>query len=560
MRTFINVLTTDNLSKNFNFTSYNNLPYTDKLTHIVRQCVGIKYLKLVYGKDLWFLFDQYKKEIELEFNSLVSKAKTHAFMKDNNMMQKIATAMTICNNALYENVTSYPILNIDDFAQFYGPSNVVPEFGSLTFVDTFYTHLKNINIGKTKVITSDGRGSILIPYNPMSKESAWKEVIGQSYEYDIKQYEAYASKLDISIDNILPFFTLIASIKNTVYSQNINSTLAVLASFMIDSEYVNDYCGYLTLYMNDVDKIKIAGNKKDATRNISDTTKDPNLMIYKGCFRILFDEIENSVFNNINSQCKCTLGINQRSGLSRTIIDNRTSKNLLWLISFINNNNKEFLNDNKLMTKLITYFEPKIDPNQVHNLLTILYKVPNITVEEYSFLAATTIGNLFSKVSPFTEEDGEDTEEEVDKDSSSEDEENKDDSEEQAPEEDAETDETSTDEETTDEETTDEPESSDDTELSEDEVDTTTETTPDEETVTDDQALPEYLLQLGSPPNLDNSLYRLEMDRVITLILKNPPKSMSSETIKILTNLQSYWLHLLTLPTLKLVLQKLIKS
>lgn len=557
MRTFINVLTTDNISKNFNFTSYNNLQYTDKLTHIVRQCVGIKYLKLVYGKDLWFLFDQYRKEIELEFGSLVSKAKTHAYTKDSSMMNKIAMTMTICNNALYENVTSYPMITIDDFAQFYGPSLVVPEFGSLTFVDTFYTHLKNINIGKSKVITSDGRGSILIPYNPMSKESSWKEVVGQSYEYDIKQYEAYASKLDISIDNILPFFTLLASIKNAVYNQNINSTLAVLASFMIDSEYVNDYCGYLTLYMNEVDKIKIVGNKRDATKNINETTKDPNLMIYKGCFRILFDEIENSVFNNINSQCKCTLGINQRTGLSRTIIDSRTSKNLLWLISFINNSNSEFLNDNKLMTKLITYFEPKIDPSQVHTLLTILYKVPNITVEEYSFLAATTIGNLFSKVSPFTEEDGEEPEDsDAEEDDASDTEEKTEDTETDDENEDTETNESTSE----DSETTDDTESSDDTGLSEDEVDTTTETTADEETVSDDQAIPEYLLQLGSPPNLDNSLYRLEMDRVITLILKNPPKSMSSETIKILTNLQSYWLHLLTLPTLKLVLQKLIKS
>lgn len=559
MRTFINVLTTDTVSKNFNFMSYNKLLYTDKLTHIVRQCVGIKYLKLVYGKDLWFLFDQYKKELELEFNSLVSKAKTHTYAKDNNMLKKIAVGMTICNNALYEDIISYPMVTIDDFAQFYGPNELIPEFGSLTFVDTFYTHLKNISMGKEKVITTDGRGSIIIPYNPMNKESSWKEVMGQSYEYDIKQYESYANKLDISINNILPFFTLLASIKNTVYNQNINGTLALLASFMIDSEYVNDYCGYLTLYMNDIDKIKIAGNKKDAIVNISDTTKDPNLMIYKGCFRILFDEIENSVFNNINSQCKCTLGINQRSGLSRTVIDTRTSKNLLWLVTYINNNNAEFLNDNRLMTKLITYFEPKIDPRQVHALLAILHKVPNITVEEYSFLAATTIGNLFNKVSPFTEDDSEedDTDEKSDEEETSSDDTETSETDNEDTKTDTDDTESSDD---VDPETTDDTGSTDDTELSEDEVDTTTETTTDEETVTDDQAIPEYLLQLGSPPNLDNSLYRLEMDRVITLILKNPPKSMSSETLKILTNLQSYWLHLLTLPTLKLVLQKLIKS
>lgn len=94
---------------------------------------------------------------------------------------------------------------------------------------------------------------------------------------------------------------------------------------------------------------------------------------------------------------------------------------------YINNINTEFFIDNKVITRLITYFEPKVSPDNVAKLLDILHKIPHVTVEEYSFLAATNIGNLF-KLSPFSEDD---KEEEEDKDTKEED--SEEDSTEEAP-------------------------------------------------------------------------------------------------------------------------------
>lgn len=545
MRTFIKLLTTDSEKKDFTSFTYESFSYRDKITHLVRQCIGIKYLKFIYGEDLWFLFKKYENDLKVTLDTLIKKTKTNIqIRKDEELNSVLSSGIIICNNCLYDSPLSPPInITEENFLKFYLPSETVPFFGSYDFVRTFITHIKNVSF--KKVSSFDGKAAFLIPYNAMNQYSSWTEVQGQSYEYDIKEITEHANKIEIGVADISPFLTFLTSIKNSIFQQSINSLLGLLSSFMIDSSYITDYNGYLTSFYSNFHK-QVNNNKTPVVKS-----NEVNTIIYKGSYRILFDEIENSVFNNINNQCRSVIVMNKRIGYASPIVNVLTAKNMFWLLSYINQNFSDFLNDNEILTKFIAYFEPKISPDDLHELLKIFYKLPDVSVRDDILLNHSVVGSLFSKTkSPFKME--------ADEEETKEDEEPKDDTKKDNEEESSETPEENTDDSSTEKEDTTEEEDppTEETEESEDPKDDL-EPSESEETVSDDQPVPEYLLKLSAPPDLNDVLYRMELDRVIGVILKNPPKKMSGDILKMLKTLRSHLLYLIALPQLKLIINKI---
>lgn len=544
MRTFIKLLTTDSEKKDFTSFTYESFSYRDKITHLVRQCVGIKYLKFVYGEDIWFLFKKYENDLKVLLDTLMKKSKTDIkIRKDEELNSVLSTGIIICNNCLYDSPIVPPInITEDNFLKFYLPSDTVPFFGSYDFVKTFITHLKNVSY--KKVTSFEGKAAFLIPYNAMNQYSSWTEVQGQSYEYDIKEITEHANKIEIGVDDLSPFLTFLTSIKNSIFQQSINSLLGLLSSFMIDPSYITDYNGYLTSFYSNFH------NPINPPRKVIKYSNEVNTIIYKGSYRILFDEIENSVFNNINNQCRSVIVMNKRVGYTSPIVNVLTAKNMFWLLSYINQNFTDFLNDNEILTKFIAYFEPKISPNDLHELLKIFYKLPDVSVRDDILLNNSVVGSLFSKTkSPFKMEADEEAKEEEPK------KEEEPPKEEEAP---KETPEENEDDSSTEKDDTNEEEDppAEETEESEDPKD---DLQPDEseETVSDDQPVPEYLLKLSAPPDLNDVLYRMELDRVIGAILKNPPKKLSGDILKMMKTLQSHLLYLIALPQLKLIINKI---
>lgn len=555
MRTFIKVLTTDTKKIEFNSSFYESFSYRDKIIHMVRQCIGMKYLKLVYGNDLWFLFKHYHKDLQLEIDFLNNKSKSmNLFGNDEESKILFSEGMNICINALSDVTISSPIsIDIDNLSKFFIEVDHIPNFGSLTFAKTLYTHLQNCRDNSSK--SFEGKCSILIPYNAMNSFSSWREIEGQSYDYDVKEMKVHADSIGIDINSISPFLKLLISIKNSIYQQSISSLLGLLSSFMIDPTYVNDYSGFITSFYSTGDPVKSPIESK--VKKIYET----NSIIFKGAYRVLFDEIDNSVFNYINNQCRCIVSMDKRIGFTTPIVNPLTAKNMFWILSYINKNFVDFFNDNKILTKFIAYFEPKITPDEITALLNAFYKMPNITKKDELILEKSNVGNIFSKgKSPFKlEEDAE--KEEPDKKEEEKDTEEKDTQEEDSKEEDKTTPDNT--EENTDENVDDSGTENDDTDQEEAPIDESEDPADDvdppkaEEEVSEDQVLPEYLLKLDAPPDLNSVLYRHELDRAITCILKNPPKKMSNEVILILKNLQSHWLHIIALPQLKLIIKKL---
>ena len=549
MRTFIKLLTTDSKQSNFTAFTFESFSYRDKIIHLVRQCVGVKYLKFVYGEDLWFLFKKYETDLKIVLEAFIKTTKNNFMIKkDEELNSLISTGIIICNNCLNEIVNLPPInISIENFLKFYLPDDNVPSFGSYEFVQTFITHLKNVTFNSNK--SFEGKSAILIPYNAMNQYSSWTEIQGQSYEYDIKEIKSHCEKVEIDMNNLSPFLTLLTSIKNSIFQQSISSTLGLLSSFMIDPNYISDYNGYLTSFYSNFHK-----NTNSTLKDVIKTNQEVNTIIYKGCYRVLFDEIEHSVFDSINTQCRSVVVMNKRTGYSTPIVNVLTAKNMFWLLSYINQNFSGFLNDNEILTKFIAYFEPKISPDDLHDLIKIFYKLPDVSVRDDSLLKRSGAVSLFSKTkSPFKMEDDSESED-TEKDATSEDEKDTQ-TETDKKEEDSSTEK---DKETPDEndktdDTEDEP--TDETEESEDPKD---DLQPDEseETISDDQPVPEYLLKLSAPPDLNDVMYRMELDRVIGAILQNPPKKLSGEILKTLKTLRSHLLYLISLQQLKLLINK----
>lgn len=550
MRTFIKLLTTDSQQKNFTFFTFESFSYRDKIIHLVRQCVGVKYLKFVYGEDLWFLFKKYETDLKIILESFIKTTKNNFnIKKDEELNSLISTGIVICNNCLNEPTNLPPInISIENFLKFYLPSDNVPSFGSYEFVQTFITHIKNISFRSPK--SFEGKAAILVPYNAMNQYSSWTEVQGQSYDYDIKEIQSHCDKIEIPIDNLSPFLTLLTSIKNSIYQQSMSSVLGLLSSFMIDPGYITDYNGYLTSFYSNFHKIT-----NESVKEPIRTNKEVNTIIYKGCYRVLFDEIENSVFDNINTQCRSVVVMDKRIGYSAPIVNVLTAKNMFWLLSYINQNFSDFLNDNDILTKFIAYFEPKISPDKLHDLIKIFYKLPDVSVRDDSLLKRSGSISLFSKTkSPFKMEADENTTEDEPKkeDTSEEDKDTQTETPDDEKDSSTEKDETPEENDTPDD-NVDEP--NDETEESEDPKD---DLQPDEseETVSDDQPVPEYLLKLSAPPDLNDIMYRMELDRVIGAILKNPPKKLSGEVLKTLKTLRSHLLYLISFQQLKLLINK----
>ena len=98
MKTFIKVLTTDSNDKEFSYDSYGSFSLEEKIIHMVRQCVGIKYLKLAYGSDLWFLFDKYQQDLKRELGILSNNLNLSHVMRNKDLSAFLSSAITICNN------------------------------------------------------------------------------------------------------------------------------------------------------------------------------------------------------------------------------------------------------------------------------------------------------------------------------------------------------------------------------------------------------------------------------------------------------------------------------
>lgn len=545
MRTYIKTLTTDDRYRDFNKVAYDQFSLHEQSIHLVRQCWGMKYLKLIYGDDLWFLFKAYHQDLETELNLFKDKIKSYGH--DGFVQGACTRAAIICNNALKDPVVSIPLgITEDDFMlSFSFPQksggdhrDKIPVFGTPHFALTLFAHLRNMVLpmeSRGKALSREFKGSLLVPYNPLNSISSWREMKGGDYEYDVEVVKHNCTKVGLDPALLSPFLQLLVSIKRTPYLEAPESLLAMLATFMIDPTYITDYCGYI--------------NAMTGTEDTGQSKKTPsvNSIIYKGCYRVLFDELNNSVFKTLNTQCKVVIA-DKNSGFTKPVVDNHCAKNLLWLLCYITEKADVGFKNNAILTKLITYFEPKILPANIPKFLTILHKVPDLSLAEQNLLLSSGFGSLFSASgSPFSTEADEVTDDE-----SQDDEEKKSSDDTEETEELPDIEDGGIDPDATDSDT------DGGTEDSEEGGDT--DDSGEVESSDDQQVLPEYLLELGAPPDLDNVLYRMELDRNITLILKSPPKNMPGEDIKTLQYLQTYWLHIISLPTLKLIINSLIKK
>ena len=119
MRTFIETLTTDQLC-DFSSLKYDQLSLGSQAKHLVRQCFGMKYLKLVYGDGLWFLYCLYQNDLEAMLASFKNKVKNNVAKNDIELASLVTKAIAICDNALFEEVLTIPIsLGPEDFNLFY---------------------------------------------------------------------------------------------------------------------------------------------------------------------------------------------------------------------------------------------------------------------------------------------------------------------------------------------------------------------------------------------------------------------------------------------------------
>lgn len=542
MKTFIKTLTTGDTLKEFGEVNISQMTPAEQATHLVRQCWGIKYLKLIYGNDLWFLFTVYADELASDLKMFIQRFRF--FKGDVYTEQLIQEAISICQNALEDPVHSVPLgITEETLSKFFfyserkdnNPMPNVPIFGSVSFATTLFLHCKNMAmpISMRTFKNESFKGAILIPYNPLNPISAWKEIKGAPYNYPGSNIEKTALGCGIEESYISSFLQLLICIDKTPYLQAPESVLGLLGTFMIDPYYINDYVGYVTA-MSGV-----------ADTGVSAPQAETNAIIYKGCYRVLYDELDNSVFSLMNRQCKVVV-TGKNSGFTKPLVDNLSAKNLVWLLCYITQNSYVGFTNNEIITKLIKYFEPRILPADIPVLLTSLHKVPDLTMAQQKVLLDSGFGPLFSSASPFSveadenvsgsEETGEDKEEA-----------------------------TSTEEEKTEDPIGDIDSGGLDPDAIEeggsgDSGDSGDSDQGEGESSDGQSVLPEYLLELGAPPDLDNVLYRMEFDRTITALLHKPPKYMSAQTLKRLKKIQSYWLHIVSLPILKLVMHSLIKK
>jgi len=82
--------------------------------------------------------------------------------------------------------------------------------------------------------------------------------------------------------------------------------------------------------------------------------------------------------------------------------------------------------------------------------------------------------------------------------------------------------------------------------------------TPEEIDASDDEGIVFEIAPEGSE-TVDSVLAREELDKFISDILVNPPKSLSPQTVSALTTLQRNWVHILSVETIVGILAKLVK-
>ncbi len=81
--------------------------------------------------------------------------------------------------------------------------------------------------------------------------------------------------------------------------------------------------------------------------------------------------------------------------------------------------------------------------------------------------------------------------------------------------------------------------------------------TPETQT-SDDTGIPFEFVTEDSA-TVDSVLFREEMDKFLTNVLTNPPKCMSPQDVDTLTALKRFWLHCLSIDTIKGIVEACIR-
>jgi hypothetical protein len=504
-------------STTFDFAS---LSLKGKAAHLVRQTMMNAYLDMVYGKDLWFLFKDHKRSLSDQYYGQYQPALRHqhfdnpveaAFYHNASIM--VQTYLE--TQGAIEFITRCELLrSIDGNAP--GPLAVyymddvlgittkdgVPKCGSIDWARGVLCHLHN-SCAYTEERAKISSIGLLSPVTVNKRSYVWKEHKALMYYYEPEKISSCCQKLNFQKPTV--FMTYLGSMTLDFCNGYLEGLFGLLSSFMIDPDYCWDLLKPRAPY---------------------EEHEGANAYIFKGCYKTLFGDTTNKVYFPYLSLEEKPVGFSN--------VD--ACQSFFWLVSYT----AEFLRigDSASLRTLLLYFEPNLNERKLSDLLKIMYKFPELTLEERNKMFSSTIGMIIGSLQlPSMEADDDtpdvpETPEIPDEDDNPTDDPDDDPSDEpdDAPDDDP------------DDDPDDEPDDDTADPVEPAAVDTTT-----------------YAFDFGPIEDLDDMMSRLELDRRISAILTNDNvlKSITGYQRKLLRNLQRYYLYLVNKSTLQLLIKKL---